>query len=148
MGIRIRLAEVEEVYPMRNEVLRPGQPISSCHYLEDDFDGVFHLVAEKDGDIVGIASFYPEKCAGVESELSYRLRGMATATSVRGQGFGRILLQEGINQCRQRGAQILWCNARTSAVPFYRKLNFDIKGEEFMIDGIGPHFVMLYRYAS
>lgn len=148
MGIRVRLAKVVEVYRLRSEVLKPGLPMSSCYYPEDDFDGVFHLVAEKDEGIIGIASFYPEQCAGVDSKVSYRLRGMATATSVRRQGVGRNLLQEGIKQCHLREAQILWCNARTSAVPFYRKLNFDIKGEEFMIEGIGPHFVMLYQYAS
>ncbi|GAA0211774.1 hypothetical protein GCM10009123_18760 [Kangiella japonica] len=122
--------------------------MSSCHYPEDDFDGVFHLVAENDNTIVGIGSFYPEECVGIDSAASYRLRGMATVSSIRGQGIGRNLLEEGIRQCRLRGAELLWCNARTSAVPFYRKLNFDIKGEEFMIDSIGPHFLMVYRYES
>lgn len=142
----IKLASVDKVYPLRSRVLRPGQPIESCYYTEDSFDGVFHLVAGQGDDIVGVASFYPEECANITSSNSWRLRGMATVPELQGKGCGRALLEEGIKQCRQRGAKVLWCNARSSAVPFYRKLNFDIKGKEFMIEGIGPHFLMVYRY--
>ena len=71
---------------------------------------------------------------------------MATDPEVRGQGLGIQLLQQGLKECQSRGASLLWCNARTSAAEFYRKLNFDIKGEEFMIENIGLHYLMYYQY--
>ena len=144
--VSIKEVPVEKVYGLRSKVLRPGQPIESCHYLEDLLPGVFHLAAEQQGEVIGIASFYPESHPQIDSDESWRLRGMATDPAVRGQGVGRELLKEGIRQCASRGAGILWCNARTSAIEFYRKLNFDIKGEEFMIKNIGPHYLMYYRY--
>lgn len=67
---------------------------------------------------------------------------MATSESVRGLGIGRKLLEQGINECRKKGGDLLWCNARTSAAGFYRKLNFAIQGEVFNIENIGPHYVM------
>jgi ribosomal protein S18 acetylase RimI-like enzyme len=146
MSKKIRVVDVEEVYPIRSQVLRPGQPIESCHYVEDSVDDVFHLLLEQDGVAAGIASFYPESHPEFNGVNSWRLRGMATVPEVRGLGLGKELLEEGLKQCEKRGANVLWCNARSSAVAFYRKLNFDIKGEEFMIKNIGPHFLMYYQY--
>ena len=146
MSKKIRVVDVEEVYPIRSQVLRPSQPIESCYYSEDSKSGVFHLLAEKGGEAVGIASFYPESHPEFNDVNSWRLRGMATIPEVRGLGLGKALLEEGLKQCEKRGANVLWCNARTSALAFYRKLNFDIKGEEFMIKNIGPHFLMYYQY--
>jgi len=146
MATTIRIADVSEIYPIRNEVLRPGLSIESCYYPEDSRDGVFHLIAEQNEVAVGIASFYPEKHPEFTQANSWRLRGMATVDEVRGAGFGIQLLQKGIEECRHKGADLLWCNARTSALGFYQKLNFGIKGDEFMIENIGPHFLMYYQY--
>ncbi|WP_223670765.1 GNAT family N-acetyltransferase [Kangiella shandongensis] len=142
----IKEVAVNDVYPLRSKVLRPGQPIEACHYKEDSREGVFHLAASDKGAVIGIASFYPEQHPQFNDANSWRLRGMATDPEVRGQGLGLKLLQQGIRHCQARGATILWCNARTSAMPFYRKLNFEIYGDEFMIENIGPHYLMYYKY--
>ena len=133
---------IEEIYPLRHQVLRKGQPIDTCYYPEDSRQGVFHVAALEDDNIIGIASFYPEVHVAFDSKSSWRLRGMATSESVRGLGIGRKLLEQGINECRKKGGDLLWCNARTSAAGFYRKLNFAIQGEVFNIENIGPHYVM------
>lgn len=155
MIISIDTIELEDVYLLRNKVLRPGLSIESCHYDEDNRKGVFHLGVFQDKAIVGIASFYPERQDKLSDVVlthhtpahdSWRLRGMATEPSVRGRGLGIQLLRQGIKECETRGASILWCNARSNAVSFYQKLNFDIKGEEFMIENIGPHYLMYYKY--
>lgn len=115
-------------------------------------EGCFHLAASINGKLVAIASFYPESHPKVEADTEFatgrawRLRGMATDSESQGKGYGAELLREGLRVCQQKGAQVVWCNARTSAVPFYSKLNFDIKGEEFEIEGVGPHFLMTYTY--
>ncbi|MAE73565.1 MAG: GNAT family N-acetyltransferase, partial [Bdellovibrionaceae bacterium] len=41
------------------------------------------------------------------------------------------------------GCDKLWCNARTSAVPLYDRAGFTKIGDEFEIDPIGPHFLMV-----
>jgi len=146
MNIEINVVPVEEIYPLRHKVLRAGQPIETCYYPEDSREGVFHLAAIKDGSVVGIASFYPENHDSLSHSHCWRLRGMATSESIRGQGVGRQLLQHGLLHCQQLGADLLWCNARVSASEFYRKLNFAIQGEAFNIEDIGPHYLMYYQY--
>ncbi|GAA4354579.1 GNAT family N-acetyltransferase [Kangiella marina] len=146
MKMMIQEIEINDVYPLRQRVLRPGQPIESCHFPEDTLPGVFHLGASVESVIVGIASFYPEKHPKLDGAEHWRLRGMATDERVRGQGLGRELLLEGIKSCAEKGADLLWCNARVSAADFYHKLNFEIHGEAFIIENIGPHFLMSYKY--
>ncbi len=36
----------------------------------------------------------------------------------------------------------MWFNARTPAVPFYRAHGFQVRGEEFILPDIGPHYFM------
>lgn len=140
------------IIPLRHSVLRAGQPVESCYYEEDSMEGCFHVAASIDGKVVAVASFYPESHPKLDTDSksygdsAWRLRGMATQVDFQGQGIGAELLKTGIEMCREKGAQVLWCNARTSAAPFYSKLNFDIKGEEFVIDGIGPHYFMHYTF--
>jgi len=45
------------------------------------------------------------------------------------------------------GKPLIWCNARTSAVEFYRKLGWEILGTEFDVPDVGPHFHMWRRVA-
>ncbi|WP_068994441.1 GNAT family N-acetyltransferase [Kangiella sediminilitoris] len=148
MTVFIKEVPVEDIYPLRNKVLRPGQPVQSCHYDEDSMVGVFHLAAIENNRVVGIASFYPEAHPSLSADNAWRLRGMATDSDVRGQGIGRALLKHGINSCSLRGGNLLWCNARTAALPFYRKLDFEIQGNEFMIENIGPHYLMYYQISD
>ncbi|ACV26830.1 GNAT family N-acetyltransferase [Kangiella koreensis] len=140
------------IIPLRHSVLRAGQPIESCYYEEDNREECFHLAALIDKQLVSIASFYLESHPNLDtapksgSDSAWRLRGMATDPEFQGKGYGAELLREGLRICREKGAQVLWCNARTTAAPFYSKLNFDIKGEEFVIEGIGPHYFMSYTF--
>lgn len=140
------------IIPLRHSVLRAGQPVETCYYEEDNVEGCFHLAASIDGKLVAIASFYPESHPELNtnpefhSDSVWRLRGMATDPESQGKGYGAALLKEGLRICNEKGAKVLWCNARTTAAPFYSKLNFDIKGEEFEIEGIGPHYFMSYTF--
>ena len=72
----------------------------------------------------------------------YRLRGMATLTEFQNQGHGRAALQTCLERVWDKGGDIFWCNARTSAEGYYRKEGFRTIDEEFTIPGIGPHRVM------
>jgi predicted GNAT family N-acyltransferase len=136
----IRQITAEEVRSLRHRVLRPGQSFDQTAYPGDEA-GV-HLGAFDDGDrLVGISSLYREDRSGGPSR-GWRLRGMATADDVRGQGYGAALLAASIAEVDAEGGTELWCNARLPAVGFYRRAGFDVVGEEFEIDGIGPHVVM------
>ncbi len=68
---------------------------------------------------------------------------MATLEEYRGRGVGKNLLNEAFLIIKERQGDALWCNARTNAIGFYEKLGFSVVGDEFEIEGVGPHFVMV-----
>ena len=41
------------------------------------------------------------------------------------------------------GAEYVWANARVSACEFYEKLNYQIVGEPFDIEGVGKHVLIV-----
>lgn len=150
--MELRTISAVETHPLRQLVLRPGQPASTCLWPGDDAAGSIHLAAVVDGVIVSIASILPEAlppvCGTAVAEASrsavraYRLRGMATHPARRRQGYGTALLDECLRRARDLGADWLWCNARTPAIPFYRRAGLAEVGEEFEPPGLGPHRVM------
>lgn len=138
----IRRIRAEQTRPLRHAVLRPNQPPEKLVYPADDTPDTLHLGAWQGDDLVGIATIYPEPPPDAEESGWWRLRGMATSPAVRGRGIGRALLLSCLTRIADRGDVGLWCNARTGACGFYLALRFEKIGDEFEIEGIGPHFVM------
>ena len=129
------------VRPLRARVLRPGQPLSSVDHDYDHRPDTFHVAAfGPAGGVVACATFYPEPTA--DGRDAWRLRAMASAPEVRGQGYGARVLTFGLTEVRARGGSLVWCNARTPAVGFYTRLGFSTVGDEFDIPPIGPHYFM------
>ncbi|MQY11415.1 hypothetical protein SRB5_15310 [Streptomyces sp. RB5] len=140
----IRTAEVPaaDVVPLRWAVLRPGMPRETALFAEDAAPGAFHLAAYTDEGTVGaVISFCAEQLPG-EDAKAYRFRGMASAPELRGQGYGDAVLEAGLAAARDRGAELVWCNARSEARGFYERHGFTVRGEEFVIPTVGPHWVM------
>jgi len=152
-GALIRLVTAEEVRPIRHRVLRPEQPFDSTVYEGDDLAETVHLGAFDEeaagGDrllgprLVGIASLYHEPRPGPGSVDGWRLRGMASVPEAQGRGFGMALLIACGDHVAGAGGAELWCNARRTAIGFYRRGGFEVMGEEFEVPGIGPHVVMV-----
>jgi GNAT superfamily N-acetyltransferase len=138
--MEIRLVEAEVVRPLRHAVLRPGATWDESVYPVDHLDDTLHL-AVYDGDaVIGTATVFAEPHDG---RPAWRLRGMAVADENRGQGVGSRLLAEVVEQVRRQGAGLLWCNARTAALPFYTRHGFTIVGEEFLAAHGVPHYLAL-----
>ena len=131
---RVEAVPAAVVRPLRMAVLRPGQPAESAVYPDDDGPDTVHLAAMVAGRVVATAS--------LSRENGWRLRGMATDPSVRGQGYGRAVLRAALQEVARRGGSEVWCNARMAAVGFYRREGFEVVSEEFDVAGIGPHVVM------
>jgi predicted GNAT family N-acyltransferase len=66
---------------------------------------------------------------------------MAVLSPWRGQGVGASLLRCLLDEARQRGADRVFLNAQTYAVPFYERFHFVREGAEYFEDGI-PHYRM------
>jgi predicted GNAT family N-acyltransferase len=138
---RVELVRPETLHALRLEVLRPGQPPSSVDHDYDYWPDTFHVAAFDPADnLAACATFYPEPTA--DGRAAWRLRAMASAPHLRGQGYGARALRFGVAEVKERGGSLLWCNARSGAVWFYERLGFSTVGEEFDIPPIGPHYVM------
>jgi len=140
--IEINKVDAEDIRPLRHSELRKGQDFSSTAYLKDYKEGTFHMAGNLDCKIVTCATFYAEKSVKIKSNNAYRLRGMATSHRFQRKGYARKLMLESFEELKERGSDMVWCNARLIAVDFYRSLGFKISGDLFNIDGIGPHYYM------
>jgi GNAT superfamily N-acetyltransferase len=137
--MEIKICKSNEILPLRMSVLRPGRPIDEGMFPGDEDESTFHLGLFDEEKLVTIASFYKENKEGIKGE-GYRLRSMATDPASQGKGFGKKILDFGINELRERSIDYLWCNARTTAMGFYRHFGFEVISEEFEIPTIGPHY--------
>jgi len=142
-AIEVRTIVAEETWPLRLAVLRPGHPIESARFAGDHTPTTRHFGAFHEGQLSGIASLYLAEMPDRPGLSAFHLRGMATAPEVRGLGLGCALVRACVGFAREHGAQLVWCNARTSAAGFYRKLGFEVVGGEFEIPDVGPHFRMV-----
>lgn len=147
-ALRIERVAAERTRALRQSVLRPHQQASELLYPGDDWDESGHFAVILDDRIVGVASVYPMGPDGGRSTTVWRLRGMATAPSIRGTGAGRRLFEATVAHARANGGCHYWCNARTTAVGFYERMGMHTVGDEFHPPGIGPHFVMELELAD
>lgn len=143
--VQVRLISASETYPIRQQILRPTQTINECKY-DGDFDqNTFHIGAFDGEKLICIGSFYKERQESLEEDHPFRLRGMATLPEYRGKGIGKSLIEESEEILKERGCRLWWCNARTSASPYYKKLGLTQSGDVFEIEPIGPHVIMFKR---
>jgi GNAT superfamily N-acetyltransferase len=138
----VKFIKAADTYPLRLKVLRPGGILEDCHFPNDRLEGAFHLGVHVGDQRICVASFYPEKHPTLNCWKQFRLRGMATDPEFQGKGAGSRIIKFAVDHLKKQNVDVIWCNARSVAVRFYENLSFVIKGEEFDIPGIGPHFLM------
>lgn len=132
-----------QTWPLRSEVLRPGRPLSSCIFSGDDARDTHHFgMVDSNGDIVGIVSALRNSQPAVAGSAPYQIRAMAVSPRCRGQGIGRELLAGVENYLAAHGSTVVWANARSSAVGFYQQQGYRVVSDEFMIEDVGPHYLV------
>ena len=139
----VRRITSQEARTVRLPVLRKGLPPESAVLPHDDDPETEHFGAFDDERLIGVATFFPETCPGRPSVPACRLRGMATISDRQRSGAGRALIARGVRAAKERGALVMWCNARVSAQGFYEKVGFVAEGPQFDLPVAGPHYVMV-----
>lgn len=141
--IVIREIKAEDTYPIRKSILRNGMTLS--HEMSGDHEAeTLHLGLFQAGELVCVGSFMKASKAIFEGS-QFQLRGMASTNNSQGKGFGKLLLTEAEKTLKNQGVEILWCNARTIALGFYKKLGYQIVGDVFQVEQVGPHFLMFKK---
>ena len=141
-AILFRHCQLSKVVPLRHAVLRPGKPVETAHFQEDKNPRSFHVCAEKDQQVIAVASLYREDHPLIKGSEVWRLRGMAVHASMQGRGIGARLLHFAEGELSRMHCDTVWCNARERAASFYRRNNWQVIGKPFDIPEIGLHFVM------
>lgn len=132
-SIEVGLVSATDVRDLRLRVLRPGRPAKDAEWEGDTDPDTRHFAARHDGRIVGVATVLRKPCP--DGDPQWQLRGMAVAPEWQGQRIGARLLAA----LEAEIGEPLWCNARSTAVEFYRKAGWREVGEPFDIAGVGPH---------
>lgn len=141
--ISIRQIDAETTFAVRHPVLRAGKSIEACKFDADTLESTVHFGCYEDEKLVGVASIF-EKSSDLFSAIGqFQLRGMAVLESHQKMGIGARLFHRCKEYCAAHGNAILWFNARTSAVPFYKSLGCQIVGLPFIIPEVGEHYVMI-----
>ncbi|MGB1287362.1 MAG: GNAT family N-acetyltransferase [Aggregatilineales bacterium] len=129
----------EATYSLRDTVMKQGKRATKPG---DDAPDTLHAGTYQGDALVAIASIYHEAPPDSDEKNVWRLRGMASLESVRGQGYGKVTLLFCLDYIARQGGIRIWCNAREGAVGFYKNLGFHVKGDRFIsADGI-PHYFM------
>lgn len=122
------MAVVEQIFPpltwrIRKLAMYPEKEIKQME-LANDFEGV-HFGIYHEYELTGVVSLF-------EDGNTAQFRKMAVLPTEQGKGFGKQLLLYVIDYCKQQKIETLWCNARTSAVAFYKKIGFVIIAEPYL----------------
>ena len=130
-------------YPLRLSVLwQHKNSLEECKLDIDDLPTTFHVGAFKNKEMVAIGTFLQQENEKFEATNQYRLRAMATSSKVRGENFGKLLIEFAIEELKNRKVDLLWCDARKVALGFYEKMGFNVIGDFYEIPIIGPHKLM------
>ena len=146
-SVRVKLISSQLTHDIRKKVLWPHIKNGNYSLEIDNHSTTFHLGAVLDNKIISIGTFVEEKNPAFSATNQYRLRAMATGKKHRRLGVGKILFLEALRMLKIKRVDLLWCDARLKAIPFYKSLNMQNLNEVYEIVNIGPHKTM-YIYLN
>jgi ribosomal protein S18 acetylase RimI-like enzyme len=140
--IEIKKITAFETIIVRHPVLRPGRQIESCHFDGDDLLSTSHFGLFLENQLAGVISVFKIQNKLFSEENQYQIRGMAVLSEFQKKGFGEALLEYCENEIRIKSGDLIWFNARETAVGFYEKSGYEILGDQFEIPDVGPHYIL------
>jgi ribosomal protein S18 acetylase RimI-like enzyme len=140
--IEIKKISAFETIIVRHPVLRAGKPIESCNFEGDDLPSTVHFGLNLYNQLIAVISAFEVKNKLFTEENQYQIRGMAVLEEFQKRGFGEQLLHYCENEIRIKKGELIWFNARETAVGFYKKSGYEIIGGLFEIPDVGPHYVL------
>ena len=143
MELIARIISASETRLLRHRVLWPHLPSPDVCVIDiDNREDAFHVGVFDHERLVSIGSFFAMESPRLEMKLQYRLRAMATDPDYRRMHAGRLLIDFAVERLRNENIQVLWCDARLIAVPFYESLGFNKEPDVYDVPLIGPHHFM------
>ena len=128
-------AELDTLHAIRHEVFVIEQNCPPELEWEHEEESV-HFLATVDGEPAGA-------CRWRKTENGYKLERFAVLKNFRGYGLGQEMVKAVLADL-PAGADLIYLNSQTHAVPFYKKLGFEESGPEFEEAGI-KHYKMVKK---
>jgi predicted GNAT family N-acyltransferase len=130
--------EYKQMVALRTEILR--KPLG-LNFSDDE------LAKEKEDILIG--AFDEDKilacCLLTKIDnTTIKLRQMAVQNNLQGKGIGASMMSFAETVARDKGYKKLMMHARNTAIGFYEKFDFKVKGNEFIEVNV-PHHVMEKR---
>jgi predicted GNAT family N-acyltransferase len=130
--------EYKQMIALRMEILRKPLGLS---FTEEE------LAKEKDDILIG--AFDEEKILACclltrVDNITIKLRQMAVQNNLQGKGIGASIMSFAETVARDKGYKKLMMHARNTAIGFYEKFDFRVKGDEFIEVNV-PHHAMEKR---
>lgn len=125
--MQIKTIPYNETLEIRQRVLWPEKTIQHC--MVDGDEHACHFGVFLDIGLVGVASTF-------DTNGVVRLRKFAVDEEHQGKGLGSALFIHALDYARCRGASVFWCDARETAVDFYKKFGMLVEGDRFYKSGI------------
>lgn len=137
-----RLITSEESADLRRRVLRPNLPAGTPSRSYPD--RARHVgVLDNAGTVLGTCVVFPARCPWQPAAAAWQLRAMAVEPAWQGQGIGGRVLAAATVEVKIGGGDLIWCDARQTAVAFYARHGFIAHGEPFVQAETGlPHLDM------
>lgn len=147
MKITISVISSQHTHEVRWPVLRKGLPQSACEFKGDDLSSTIHLGAFNKDQLVGALTLLEKDKTAIKevfplAKSMYQLRGMGVLEYCQGHGIGAQLMRAAQSHLKEKQVNVIWFHARTSAVGFYKKMGYQVIGEELYLEPAGPHFKM------
>ncbi len=146
-NVSIRKISYLDVRPLRLEVLRAGMVNQTVTFDGDEEPTTVHIgVFNEAGVNIGVSTWMRRPFPSEPQLQGLQLRGMATAVLVQGHGIGGLLLHAGMEYAIEIGVDLIWANARDSALAFYNRHGYTTVGDGFIetITQLPHHQVVTY----
>ena len=130
--------EYKQMIALRMEILRKPLGLS----FSDD-----ELAKEKEDILIGAFDEDTILACCLLTKIdntTVKLRQMAVQNNLQGKGIGASMMSFAETVARDKGYKRLMMHARNTAIGFYEKFDFKVKGNEFIEVNV-PHHVMEKR---
>ena len=134
-----------DILDLRVRVLRKGTPFTHANYPEDEYADAVNFCIVREGRPVATSTWFAKECPEVPGTPAVQLKGMAVDDDLQGAGLGALLINRGLDHARSLGASLVWARARDSALYFYERRGFEVRGEGFMDEPTAmPHHIVVH----
>ncbi|HCY7747260.1 TPA: GNAT family N-acetyltransferase [Staphylococcus aureus] len=130
---------LEDCFYIRKKVFVEEQGVPEESEIDESES--IHLIGYDNGQPVATARIRPI------NETTVKIERVAVIKSHRGQGMGKMLMQAVESLAKDEGFYVATMNAQCHAIPFYESLNFKMRGNIFLEEGI-EHIEMTKKLTS